>query len=96
MPNFNIFLLSMRNLFLAVKPLHPVMVSFRCKKCHQCLPRVQSPTAIYNSTADVVFDGLHDIHNGDESLMYAWKVCMFLIEFLFHVLFFVGKFSSCT
>ncbi|KAM7486788.1 hypothetical protein LguiA_002797 [Lonicera macranthoides] len=28
---------------------------------------------IYNSTADVVFDGSHDINSGDESLPYAWK-----------------------
>ncbi|EXB29920.1 3beta-hydroxysteroid-dehydrogenase/decarboxylase isoform 3 [Morus notabilis] len=28
---------------------------------------------IYNSSADVVFDGTHDIINGDESLPYPWK-----------------------
>lgn len=29
---------------------------------------------VYNSTADVVFDGSHDIHNGDETLTCRWKV----------------------
>lgn len=29
---------------------------------------------IYNSSADVVFDGTHDIINGDESLPYPWTV----------------------
>ncbi|KAH9783496.1 3beta-hydroxysteroid-dehydrogenase/decarboxylase isoform 3 [Citrus sinensis] len=28
---------------------------------------------VYNSTADVVFDGSHDIHNGDETLTCRWK-----------------------
>ncbi|KAK1319896.1 3beta-hydroxysteroid-dehydrogenase/decarboxylase isoform 3 [Acorus calamus] len=28
---------------------------------------------IYNSSADVVFDGVHDIHFGDESMPYPWK-----------------------
>ncbi|KAG5530708.1 hypothetical protein RHGRI_025620 [Rhododendron griersonianum] len=37
--------------------------------CRECKVK----QLIYNSTADVVFDGLHDIHNGDESLLYAWK-----------------------
>lgn len=37
---------------------------------------------IYNSTADVVFDGSHDINSGDESLPYAWKVCLCFRELL--------------
>ncbi|KAJ8642592.1 hypothetical protein MRB53_004340 [Persea americana] len=28
---------------------------------------------IYNSSADVVFDGIHDVRNGDESMPYAWR-----------------------
>lgn len=39
--------------------------------CREC--RVKR--LIYNSSADVVFDGLHDIHDGDESLSCPWKVC---------------------
>ena len=38
--------------------------------CREC--RVKR--LIYNSSADVVFDGLHDIRDGDESLAYPWKV----------------------
>ncbi|XP_027356647.1 3beta-hydroxysteroid-dehydrogenase/decarboxylase isoform X2 [Abrus precatorius] len=37
--------------------------------CREC--RVKR--LIYNSSADVVFDGLHDIHDGDESLAYPAK-----------------------
>ena len=37
--------------------------------CREC--RVKR--LIYNSSADVVFDGLRDIHNGDESLACPWK-----------------------
>ncbi|BAT90849.1 hypothetical protein LR48_Vigan08g164800 [Vigna angularis] len=37
--------------------------------CREC--RVKR--LIYNSSADVVFDGLHDIRDGDESLAYPWK-----------------------
>ncbi|KAL5781157.1 hypothetical protein ACOSP7_006186 [Xanthoceras sorbifolium] len=37
--------------------------------CRECSVR----KLIYNSTADVVFDGSHDIHNGDESLICRWK-----------------------
>lgn len=37
--------------------------------CRECKVK----RLIYNSTADVVFDGAHDIHDGDESLPYAWK-----------------------
>ncbi|KAK4856055.1 hypothetical protein QYF36_013626 [Acer negundo] len=37
--------------------------------CRECQVR----KLIYNSTADVVFDGSHDIHNGDESLICCWK-----------------------
>ncbi|GFY81355.1 3-beta hydroxysteroid dehydrogenase/isomerase family protein [Actinidia rufa] len=37
--------------------------------CRECKVK----QLIYNSSADVVFDGLHDIHNGDESLPYAGK-----------------------
>ncbi|KAI4324346.1 hypothetical protein L6164_023893 [Bauhinia variegata] len=40
------------------------------KACQEC--RVQR--LIYNSSADVVFDGSHDIYNGDESLAYPWKM----------------------
>ena len=41
--------------------------------CREC--RVKR--LIYNSSADVVFDGLHDIHNGDESLACPWKVWLY-------------------
>ncbi|XP_052207063.1 3beta-hydroxysteroid-dehydrogenase/decarboxylase [Diospyros lotus] len=37
--------------------------------CRECKVK----RLIYSSSADVVFDGSHDIHNGDESLPYAWK-----------------------
>ncbi|PSS35833.1 3beta-hydroxysteroid-dehydrogenase/decarboxylase [Actinidia chinensis var. chinensis] len=37
--------------------------------CRECKVK----QLIYNSSADVVFDGLHDIRNGDESLPYAGK-----------------------
>ncbi|KAK7262603.1 hypothetical protein RJT34_30178 [Clitoria ternatea] len=37
--------------------------------CREC--RVKR--LIYNSSADVVFDGLHDILDGGESLTYPWK-----------------------
>ncbi|GMN64722.1 hypothetical protein TIFTF001_033805 [Ficus carica] len=37
--------------------------------CRECRVR----KLIYNSSADVVFDGVHDIINGDESLSYPWK-----------------------
>ncbi|KAM3750267.1 hypothetical protein ACB098_04G024200 [Castanea mollissima] len=39
------------------------------KACRECKVR----RLIYNSSADVVFDGLHDINNGDETLRYPWK-----------------------
>ncbi|KAK4286605.1 hypothetical protein QN277_003134 [Acacia crassicarpa] len=38
--------------------------------CREC--RVKR--LIYNSSADVVFDGLHDIHYGDESLSRPWRI----------------------
>ncbi|KAF8393752.1 hypothetical protein HHK36_019950 [Tetracentron sinense] len=37
--------------------------------CQEC----KVDRLIYNSTADVVFDGIHDLHNGDESLPYPWR-----------------------
>lgn len=37
--------------------------------CRECKVK----RLVYQSTADVVFDGSHDIDNGDESLPYAWK-----------------------
>ncbi|GMY32571.1 3beta-hydroxysteroid-dehydrogenase/ decarboxylase isoform 3 [Fagus crenata] len=37
--------------------------------CRECKVR----RLIFNSSADVVFDGLHDINNGDETLRYPWK-----------------------
>ncbi|XP_044499796.1 3beta-hydroxysteroid-dehydrogenase/decarboxylase isoform X2 [Mangifera indica] len=40
--------------------------------CRECRVR----RLIYNSTADVVFDGSHDIYNGDESLTCHWKDMM--------------------
>ena len=40
--------------------------------CQECKVK----RLIDNSSADVVFDGSYDIHNGDESLLYAWKVCL--------------------
>ena len=49
--------------------------------CRECKVK----QLIYNSSADVVFDGLHDIRNGDESLPYAGKVCLSFTEFLLHV-----------
>ena len=45
--------------------------------CRECKVR----RLIYNSSADVVFDGLHDINNGDETLRYPWKVWLFLEGF---------------
>ncbi|MED6221663.1 hypothetical protein PIB30_056912 [Stylosanthes scabra] len=36
---------------------------------------------IYNSSADVVFDGFHDIRNGDESLPYPWKIENIISDF---------------
>lgn len=45
--------------------------------CRECKVR----RLIYNSSADVVFDGLHDVNNGDESLRYPWKVWLFLEGF---------------
>ena len=38
---------------------------------------------IYNSSADVVVGGLHDIRDGDESLAYPWKVRFLLNELSF-------------
>ncbi|CAL5403691.1 unnamed protein product [Camellia sinensis] len=40
--------------------------------CQECKVK----RLIDNSSADVVFDGSYDINNGDESLLYAWKVCL--------------------
>lgn len=37
---------------------------------------------IYNSFADVVFDGSHHIRKGDESMSYPWKVCIVWMNFL--------------
>ncbi|XP_058102490.1 3beta-hydroxysteroid-dehydrogenase/decarboxylase-like isoform X3 [Magnolia sinica] len=37
--------------------------------CRECKVK----RLIYNSSADVVFDGVHSIHNGDESLPYPWR-----------------------
>lgn len=37
--------------------------------CRECKVK----RLVYQSTADVVFDGSRDIDNGDESLPYAWK-----------------------
>ncbi|XP_077227770.1 3-beta hydroxysteroid dehydrogenase/isomerase family protein isoform X2 [Tasmannia lanceolata] len=37
--------------------------------CRECKVK----KLIYNSSADVVFDGIHDVHNGDESLPYPWR-----------------------
>ncbi|KAL6342421.1 hypothetical protein AAG906_009094 [Vitis piasezkii] len=37
--------------------------------CQECKVK----RLIYNSSADVVFDGSHDIYNGDESLPCPWK-----------------------
>ncbi|XP_057958057.1 3beta-hydroxysteroid-dehydrogenase/decarboxylase isoform X2 [Malania oleifera] len=37
--------------------------------CRECKVK----QLIYNSSADVVFDGSRDIHGGDESLPYPWK-----------------------
>ncbi|KAJ4956546.1 hypothetical protein NE237_013329 [Protea cynaroides] len=44
--------------------------------CREC--RVKR--LIYNSSADVVFDGIHDIHNGDESMPLPWRFMDTLIE----------------
>ena len=46
--------------------------------CQECKVK----RLIYNSSADVVFDGSRDIYNGDESLPCPWKVCAFLADFL--------------
>lgn len=40
--------------------------------CHDC----EVERLIYNSSADVVFDGVHDIFVGNESLQYPCKVCL--------------------
>ncbi|XP_015952120.1 3beta-hydroxysteroid-dehydrogenase/decarboxylase [Arachis duranensis] len=45
--------------------------------CRECKVK----RLIYNSSADVVFDGFHDIHNGDESLPYPWKIENVLSDF---------------
>ncbi|KMZ68767.1 3beta-hydroxysteroid-dehydrogenase/decarboxylase isoform 3 [Zostera marina] len=45
-----------------------------CKEC-------KVKRLIYNSSADVVFDGLHEIHNGNESLPYPYKFEDTLIDF---------------
>ncbi|XP_034198922.1 3beta-hydroxysteroid-dehydrogenase/decarboxylase isoform X3 [Prunus dulcis] len=45
--------------------------------CRECKVR----RLIYNSSADVVFDGSHDINNGDESLPYPWKFDDMLSDF---------------
>lgn len=44
------------------------------KACREC--RVKR--LIYNSSADVVFDDVHDIRGGDESLPYSGQVCVLL------------------
>lgn len=44
--------------------------------CRECKVR----RLVYNSSADVVFDGSHDIHNGDESLACPWKFQDLLID----------------
>lgn len=43
--------------------------------CRECKVK----RLIYNSTADVVLDTSHDIHNGNETLLYATKVCLLKI-----------------
>lgn len=43
--------------------------------CRECKVK----RLIYNSTADVVLDSSHDIHNGNETLLYATKVCLLII-----------------
>ena len=44
------------------------------KACRECgIKRL-----IYNSSADVVFDEVHDICGGDESLPYSGQVCVLL------------------
>ena len=43
--------------------------------CRECKVR----KLIYNSTADVIFDGSRDICNGDESLPCKLRVCEELI-----------------
>lgn len=47
--------------------------------CRECKVK----RLIYNSSADVVSNRLHDIDNGDESLPYATKVRLFIYSFLF-------------
>lgn len=56
--------------------------------CRECKVR----RLIYNSSADVVFDGLHDINNGDEYLTYPWKVCLYLEGF--YSMFLIGDILS--
>lgn len=41
--------------------------------CQECKVK----RMVYNSSADVVFDGSNDIVDGDESLPYPWKVSAF-------------------
>lgn len=42
--------------------------------CRECSVK----RLIYNSSADVVFDDVHDIRGGDESLPYSGQVCVLL------------------
>lgn len=72
---FFILLLSFRNLFLW-EPIKNIQFGGHagtknvvniCKEC-------KVKRLIYNSSAHVVFDGLHEIWNGNESLPYPYKV----------------------
>lgn len=48
------------------------------RACQEC----KVERLVYNSSADVVFDGKHGVENGDESLPYPWKVCVVVKAYL--------------
>ena len=60
--------------------------------CRECKVK----QLIYNSSADVIFDGSHHIRNGDESMHYPWKVCSSgMLVFIFVVWYILLCFGTC-
>ncbi|KAK9138721.1 hypothetical protein Sjap_009315 [Stephania japonica] len=51
---------------------HPIIVQGTKNVINACRA-CKVKRLVYNSSADVVFDGTHDIYKGDESLPYPWK-----------------------
>ncbi|KAJ0672610.1 putative 3-beta-hydroxysteroid-4-alpha-carboxylate 3-dehydrogenase (decarboxylating) [Helianthus annuus] len=49
--------------------------------CQECKVK----RLIYNSTADVVLDNSHDIHNGNETLLYATTVRLHILILLYPI-----------